>query len=71
MIKTKEELIYFLKRDQKANFLSTSRIMRHFPACYATLKATYWMRLSEYYYGVGKNYWERFVKRKWSIFAQN
>ncbi len=64
MIKTKEELIYFLKCDQKANFLSTSRIMHHFPACYATLKATYWMRLSEYYYGVGKKILGKICEKK-------
>lgn len=38
--------------------------MRRFPACYATLKATYWMRLSEYYYGMGKKILGKICEKK-------
>lgn len=54
MIQSKKELHDFLIQDQRANHLWTQKIMRRFPRGYSTLKATYWMRISEYYYGTGR-----------------
>ena len=54
MITSKKELRYYLLQDQRANHLSTDKIMRFFPPCYATIKATCLMRKAEYYLGTGR-----------------